>query len=111
MGAGLFALLIYITVALPLFIIAQKSGHEYAWAAFVPFANLWLMCDMADVNPLFILLYFIPYVNVLLHMYLWSRLAENTNKSPLWGVLMVVPGLSIIVSFYLALYEPANSRY
>jgi hypothetical protein len=97
--------------SLPLYIIAQKSGHEYAWVAFVPIADFWLMCDLADVNILIGVLYLVPYLNVLVHMYLWSRLAENTNKSPLWGVLMVVPIVNIFVSFYLALYEPNNTRY
>lgn len=97
--------------ALPLYIIAKKSGHEYAWAAFVPFVSFWLMCDLADVSIFVVFLTLIPVLNLLVHMYLWSRIAESTNKSPAWGVLMVVPVVSILVSFYLALYEPTDTRY
>ena len=100
-----------IVYSLPLYIIAQKSGHEYAWIAFVPVVDFWLMCDLADVSPWIALLWLIPPIGVLAHMYLWSRLAESTNKSPLWGILMVVPVVSLFVSFYLALYEPNSWRY
>lgn len=102
---------IYLSVVLPLYIIARKCEHEYAWLAFIPFADFWLMCDLADVNPLFCICYLIPYVNLLFHAFLWSRLAENTNKSALWGILMVVPVLSILVGWYLALYEPKEMRF
>jgi hypothetical protein len=107
----LIDLIVYITFSLPLFIIAKKSEHPYAWVAFIPVFDFWLICDMADVSVFLGLLYVFPYVNLLVHMYIWSRISENTNKSPLWGILMPVPVVSIIVGFYLALYEPADGRY
>jgi len=100
-----------IMYSLPLYIIAQRSGHEYAWIAFVPIVDFWLMCDLADVSVWIGLFWIIPPLGLLATIYLWSRLAENTNKSPLWGILMIVPIVSIFVSFYLALYEPSRARY
>ena len=103
-------MVLYVVYSLPIFIIARKSEHEYAWFAFIPFLDLWLMCDMADVEIWWILIFMLPFINVLFYIYLWSRIAENTNKSPLWGILMIVPVVDIAVGFYLALYEGPNIR-
>ena len=104
-------LLFYIIEFLPLYIIASKSGEENAWFAFVPFLNLWLMCEMADVPIYYLLAFMIPGINIIILIYLWSQIAENTNKSPLWGILMILPGINLAVGYYLALYEPKSSRY
>jgi uncharacterized membrane protein YhaH (DUF805 family) len=100
-------IVIYIIYALPIFIIARKSEHSCAWMAFIPLLNLWLLLDMADMELAWLLLYLIPIVNILFFIYLWMRIAENTNKSMWWGVLMVVPIVNLFVGYYLALYEPA----
>jgi uncharacterized membrane protein YhaH (DUF805 family) len=102
----------YIAYALPLYIIAKKSEEEYAWLAFVPFANLWLMCQMTDLSLIWLILsLFIPPVACLFQIVVWWRIAENTNKSGFWGVLMVIPYVSFFVGYYLALYEPPHTRY
>ncbi len=108
----LLALLAYIAYALPLYIIAKKSEEENAWLAFVPLVNFWLMCQMADLSLLWLLFaILIPGGFFLFQIVVWWRLAENTNKSGFWGVLMVIPYVSFFVGYYLALYDPPNARY
>ena len=93
---NLINLLIYIAIyfftTLPLFIIAKKCEHEYAWLAWVPLADLWLMCDMAAI-PLYwaILSVIISPLFPILLIALWWRISENTNKPGWLGFLMVVP--------------------
>ncbi|HLV81107.1 MAG TPA: DUF5684 domain-containing protein [Chthonomonadaceae bacterium] len=101
----------YILFALPVYIIAKKSEHEYAWLAFVPFANLWLLCDMADKEVWWLLLFFLPIVNLIAYVLIWMAIAENTNKPAWLGLLMAIPVVSLVVAFYLALYEPKQIRY
>ncbi|HZT44119.1 MAG TPA: DUF5684 domain-containing protein [Chthonomonadaceae bacterium] len=101
----------YIIVALPVYIIAKKSEHEYAWLAFVPIANLWLMCDMADKDYWWLLLFCLPIVNFIVYILVWMAIAENTNKPAWLGLLMAIPVVSLVVAFYMALYEPKQIRY
>ena len=100
----------YIIYQLPLFLIAQKGGHEMAWLAFVPIGNLWLMCDMVDANPALILLMVLPGINLCFYIYLWWQIAEYANKPGILGVLMVVPLLNIPLGWYIAMVEPARLR-
>src|SRR5512143_3890275 len=98
-------ILLYVVYTLPVFVIARKSGHEYAWLAFVPLANLWLLCDMADMEIWFLIIWLVPYVNVLLMAVVWWRIAENTNKPGWIGLLMLIPGVNLLAGYYLAFVE------
>ena len=63
--------------------------------AFIPFANLWLLCDMADMETWFLIIFLVPFVNVVLLGIVWWRIAENTNKPGPLGLLMLVPVLML----------------
>ncbi len=104
---GDFALFVvfYIIETVPVYVIARKSGHEYAWLAFIPIANLWLLCDMADMEVWFIVLLLVPYLNIIFLGFIWWRIAENTNKPGWIGLLMLVPLLNLLVGYYLAFVE------
>lgn len=105
-------LVIYTLYTLPLFIIAVKSEHSLAWLAFVPLANLWLMCDMADKELAWILLLIIPVIGpVIFYAMIWMALAENTHKPPWVGLLTLLPVVGIFVAYYMAVYEPQARRY
>jgi hypothetical protein len=103
----LFYLVLYIIYALPLFVIARKSQHPMAWLAFVPLADLWLMCDMADKEIWWILVaLLVPFVGwVLFNIVVWTAIAENTNKPSWLGILMVIPVVNLFVGYYLAFYD------
>ncbi len=98
-------LLLYIIEVIPVYVIAQKSGHEYAWMAFIPIANLWLLCDMADMEVWFLIVWLIPYVNFIFLEVIWWRIAENTNKPGWIGLLMPIPLINLPVGYYLAFAE------
>lgn len=107
LGMLLVYLGVYILYWLPLFTIAWKSEESNSWLAFVPIGNLWLMCQMADkpVSWLLVIL-FIPIVGVIFNILIWMAIAENANKSPLLGILMIFPIINIFVGYYMAFYEP-----
>lgn len=97
------SLALYVIYTLPLFVIALKSDHPYAWLAWIPFANIWLMCDMADLGLGWILILFIPYLGALVFQAVaWMRISENTNKPSWLGLLMVVPLLNLPTGYYMA---------
>lgn len=96
-----------ILVSVALLIIAYKSEHPLYWLAIIPLANLWLMCDMADVSPWCLLLFFFPIVNIIIYVWLWMRISENTNKPSWLGILMILPFVNVAVAAYMAFYEPS----
>ncbi len=107
---GLAAL--YIIFSLPLYVIAQKLGSEMAWLAFIPIANLWLMCDVAGKEWWWILLMFIPFINIIIFIMLWMAIAENLDQPSWLGLLLLVPIANIIMPFYLAFAsQPQKQRY
>jgi hypothetical protein len=106
MASLLSDLVVYLVYAVPVFIIARKCEHPYAWLAFVPIANLWLMVDIAGKEWWWMLLFFVPFANIVAYAVVWMGIMEATNKSPLLGLLMFVPLLNIAVAFYAAIYEP-----
>jgi hypothetical protein len=106
----LWSLVIYLVYTLPLFLIAWKSEHPLSWLAFVPLANLWLMCDMTDLSLAYAFLIFIPFVGGLIFQAIvWWNLSENTNKPGWLGLLMVIPFINLIVGYYIALVEPETT--
>ena len=101
-SALIFALAMYILMALPLYTIAQRTNTNNAWFAFVPILNLLLMLDIADRDLWWIILFCIPCVNVVIYVMCWMDIADAMNKPSWLGLLMLIPGVSAIVPFYIA---------
>ena len=97
-----FALAIYVYVALALSTIAEKTNTENGWLAWIPIANIILMLNIARKPIWWIVLCLIPLVNIVIMIVLWMGIAEARNKPSWWGVLMLVPVVSLIVPGYLA---------
>src|SRR5215468_12794808 len=108
LGAGflaffmIFALACYVYVSLALQTIAQKTGTENAWFAWIPILNIILMLNVARKPIWWIILFLIPIVNIVIAIMVWMGVAEARNKPSWWGILMIVPVVSLIVPGYLA---------
>ena len=101
-------IVLYIVETIPVYVIAKKSGHDYAWLAFVPIGNLWLLCDMADLELWFLIIWLVPYINIIFLGFVWWRIAENTNKSGWIGLLMLIPIVNLFVGYYIAFVDTGN---
>jgi hypothetical protein len=97
-----FALAMYVYVALAVSTIAQKTNTENGWLAWIPIANVILMLNIARKPVWWIILCLIPLVNIVIFIVVWMGIAEARNKPNWWGVLMIVPVVSLIVPGYLA---------
>jgi hypothetical protein len=98
----IFGLGVYVYMALALQTIATKTGTENAWLAWIPIANLILMLTVAKKPLWWILLFFIPFVNIVMAILVWMAVAEARGKPNWWGILMIVPLVNFIVPGYLA---------
>ncbi len=107
---------IFIEIALMLvFIIAFWKIFEKAdkpgWASLVPIYNVWVICEIVwPEKPLipFLLLFFVPIVNVLYLIMLIFRLAKAFGKSVLFGfgLLFLYPIFILILAFGDSTYQP-----
>ena len=98
-------LIFYIVETLPIYVIARKSSHDLAWLGFVPLANLWLLCDMADLGFWYGFMFLLPYVNIIFAGVIWWRISENTNKPGWVGLLMLIPLVNLAVGYYIAFVD------
>jgi len=107
LGGLLFVFLIfgavyYVYLALALQAIAKKTNTQDAWWAWIPILNILLMLNIAKKPLWWILLLFIPLVNIVIGVIVWMGVAEARGKPNWWGILMIVPVANFIVPGYLA---------
>lgn len=101
----IFGIAFYVYMAYCLMVIANKTGTENAWMAWVPIVNIILMLQIAEKPTWWIILAIIPCLNlifIVLNIFIWMAIAEKRGKPSWWGVLMIVPFVNLIVPGYLA---------
>nr|MBN2278373.1 hypothetical protein [candidate division Zixibacteria bacterium] len=96
---------IYLYFSLCLFTIAKKVGHENTWWAFVPILNIIQIIQMAGKPLYWFLFLFIPIFNIVAIAMIWIEIARAREKSPIWGVCMILPFISLLAILILALGE------
>lgn len=117
-GVALIVLLViivfYVFGAICLQLIATKTQAGPVWMAWVPIANLFLMCTIAQIRFWWLLLFlgaFIPYLHLNIicttafNGFVWYKIALARNKPGWIGVLSVIPIVHLIVMGYLAFSE------
>jgi hypothetical protein len=97
-----FAVAAYVYTSLALQTIAQKTNTENPWLAWIPIVNIVLMLNIAKKPIWWIILCFVPGVNIVVGIIVWMAVAEARNKPNWWGILIIVPVVGLIVPGYLA---------
>lgn len=111
----ILSLVFYVYTALCLYFIAKKTATSPEWLAWIPIANLFLMCKIAKLSYWWLLGIFglfIPIVNILANFYwiglfvfMWYKIAEARNKPGWIGILTIIPIANLVVMGYLAFSE------
>jgi len=97
-----FWLILYVYYAICLMVIANKTNTPNSWLAWIPIANIYLMCKAAGKPGWWVILFFIPFVNIVIGIIVWMKIAE-ARKKPGWvGILMIIPFVNLIIPGYLA---------
>ena len=92
-------------MSLCLHLIASKTNTSPAWLAWIPIANVVLLLMVADKPIWWIILLFIPIVNIVwivLGILAWMGVAEKRGKPSWIGILMILPFVNFIILGYLA---------
>lgn len=84
----LVGLLLYVVGAWKAFVKAGEPG----WAILIPIFNIYVMCKIAGKPGWWVLLCFIPGVNLIAFVFVCIDIAKNFGKSTLFGVGIVLLG-------------------
>ncbi len=95
----------YVYFAYTLSVIASKMDVEQAWMAWIPIANFYLMCRMADRSVWLLVLLMVPLANVVVLAVLWIDITNERLGFGWPGILAVIPVVNIAFSGYLAFSE------
>ncbi len=105
----LFAGVFYVLSALILRGIAKRVGEGDSWMAWVPLLNIYYITRLAQApawtlitlaGAPFHAVFMLPFAAA--WAYWWWKIAERRNKSPVLGLLMLVPLVNILIALYLA---------
>ena len=99
---------IYLYLGFALMEMAKKRGVENGWLAFIPIANIYIMCMIANKPAWWIVLCLIPFVNIVVAIIIWMAIAQAMGHPSWWGILLIVPFVGLIVPGYLAWATPAQ---
>lgn len=94
---------VYVFFAVCLMKIAQKTNADNAWWAWIPILNLVLMLNIAQKPVWWIILMFVPLVNIVIILLVDLAIAEARGKGAIWGVILFL--VPIIGLPYLAFSE------
>lgn len=108
-AALILGICLYAYTSFCTYVIANKMGADYAWLAWVPIANLFLLVRMADLSLLWLLILFaplIPFIGqiavVVFFGFVWYRIATFMDKPGWLGILCIIPLVNLIIIGYLA---------
>lgn len=105
--------ILYIYSAICLQAIAKKTGAENSWMAWIPVANLFLMCNIGCVRYIWLLLLlagFVPLIgsllgpicDLLLFGFIWYKIALARGKEGWIGAITIIPVVGLFTMGYLA---------
>ena len=87
--------------------MANKRGIENAWLAFIPIADIYIACMIANKPAWWVVLCLIPFVNIIAGIIIWMGIAEAMGHPNWLGILWIVPIANLFLPGYLAWSNPA----
>ncbi|MEJ2367174.1 MAG: DUF5684 domain-containing protein [Acidobacteriota bacterium] len=96
---------LYLYLSLCLHVIGNKTGVPNAWLAWIPIINLWVVVRAGDKGLWWIIMFFIPLINIIFGVLIWVAIAERRGKPGWIGILTIIPVVNILIPGYLAFSE------
>ena len=110
-GPGTYLLFLFISLAMYVYfaycfqLIAQKTNTPDGWMAWVPILNIYLMCMVAKRPGWWLILVFIPFINLIIFVILWMDVAKARGKPGWLGILLLVPIVNLVLPGYIAFVD------
>lgn len=97
---------IYVYFALAISTIARKTNTPNAWYAWVPILNMVLVLNVAKKPVWWFILFFVPFVNMVILILTWMAVAQARGRPDWWGVFIIAPIANFILPGILAWSDP-----
>lgn len=97
-----WAVLSHILLAIPLWKMSERTKDEPRWFAWVPVLNGLLALKIAKKPMWWLILFFVPFVNIVMAILLMMALSERFGVNKWWGLLGFITPANIILFYYLA---------
>ena len=87
-GTGLFIfyLVVAVVALVAIWKVFSKAGQP-GWAAIIPFYNIYTLCKVAGRPGWWLILFLIPFVNIIVSLVVAIDVAKGFGKSPAFGVI------------------------
>lgn len=78
--------------------VYTKAGQP-GWAAIIPFYNIWVLMKIIGRPGWWLILYFIPFVNIIVYFINAIDLAKSFGKGAGYGIILLglLPGLGHLI--------------
>ena len=93
---------IYAYFALAISTIARKTNTPNTWYAWIPILNMVLLLNVAKKPSWWVLLFFVPFVNIVIMVITWMEVAKARGRPDWMGILIIVPIANFILPGILA---------
>lgn len=100
--AMVIVIAIYVYSAICVMKMSKKTGTPNAWMAWIPILNIVLLIQIAKKPLWWIILFFIPFVNIVMTVLVWMGVAESLKKPQWIGIVMLIPVANLVAMGYLA---------
>jgi hypothetical protein len=97
----------YVFGAICLMTLGNKLAYKNSWMAWVPVLNIYMMCELAEKPAWWLILFFIPGVNIVMAIIVWIRILERRGRPTWWILMFFIPVVNIIFMAMLAFSEAA----
>ncbi len=88
-GIGIFIWLAFVVVVLvALWKTFEKAGRP-GWNAIIPFYNIYVMLLMVNRPGWWLIWYFVPFANIVVHLIVSLRLAKAFKRSEAFGIILL----------------------
>jgi len=94
-GGILIGVVLFVFFSYCMKLICEKAKVDPGVIIWIPFVQLIPMATVAGINPLLLLLYFVPLVNIVFALYHWSKVCIALGKSPWLVVMIIIPFVNI----------------
>jgi hypothetical protein len=88
----LVQLFLFVLIIAGMWKVFAKAGQP-GWAAIVPFFNLYILCKIAGRPGWWVILFLIPFVNIILFAIVSIDVAKSFGKGALYGVGLWLLGI------------------
>ncbi len=107
-GLGVFVVIyvafivFYVIAGWKVFVKAGEPG----WGVFVPFYNLYLICKIAGRPEWWLILFFVPFVNIVIGLIIAMDIAKAFSKSSGFGI-----GLWLLSFIFVPILGYGSAQY